>query len=477
MAFNSRSTTAVTANYSVLISDETLDVTCSSAGITLSLPSINTLSAGLIGKRCYFITKKDSTAYKVTISPFTGETIGGAASLVLASANDYVMIESDLTGSWFIREESEYSVSDTTPSVTLMVGDITMPNDLAVGENLAVTGTVAVTGATNLSSLAVSGATALSGSLTVSTTTRLTGVLTLLEDIDMSAGTTGTYDVILRDAVADALSIRRATTDMIVFDTNTPRIEITPATNIAGALQLSGGAVIVATSIEWTGHSDKRLDFARATPDFGSQEDGFFSVGSYTTAFVVANTTANSFIPIQVNLSSTGNLSVAGGQVAAARLRVDSDTNHQANTALACLQLRTDLAVNVCAVAQLSQSINLSGNVVLNQGECWVAFMQTSGAGNISGSTGELPSVLGARIGGTGTGWGYAGVFQVNSVCTTAGILKLSANDGATVPSFVNFCSANTALIKTGTASGTIVQITVAINGTAYYLNAYPTQN
>lgn len=54
-------------------------------------------------------------------------------------------------------------------------------------------------------------------------------------------GTTGTNDVNLVDGVADALSIVRGTTDMMVFNSTAPSITITPATTITGALTLTGG--------------------------------------------------------------------------------------------------------------------------------------------------------------------------------------------------------------------------------------------
>ena len=62
--------------------------------------------------------------------------------------------------------------------------------------------------------------------------------LYLGDDIDMSVNGTGVYDITLKDNVADALSIVRGTTDMMVFDTTSasPLITITPATTITGAL-------------------------------------------------------------------------------------------------------------------------------------------------------------------------------------------------------------------------------------------------
>ena len=77
-------------------------------------------------------------------------------------------------------------------------------------------------------------------SVNITPAVSITGALSLASDIDMSASATGVYDLILKDAVADALSIRRAATDMVVFDSTTPAITITPATTITGQLSLGG---------------------------------------------------------------------------------------------------------------------------------------------------------------------------------------------------------------------------------------------
>ena len=101
--------------------------------------------------------------------------------------------------------------------------------------------------------------------------------LTLSADIDMSASATGTYDIILKDSVADALSIRRAGTDVIVFDTSTPRVTITPATTITGALTASstitgGGILTISTGgASITGNTTITGDLTvTGTMDWGS---------------------------------------------------------------------------------------------------------------------------------------------------------------------------------------------------------------
>jgi len=49
-------------------------------------------------------------------------------------------------------------------------------------------------------------------------------------------GTTGTNDIKLTDSLADALSITRGGTDMVLFDSSTPRITFTPVTTFTGTI-------------------------------------------------------------------------------------------------------------------------------------------------------------------------------------------------------------------------------------------------
>ncbi|MCH8315286.1 MAG: hypothetical protein IIA64_04870 [Planctomycetes bacterium] len=88
-----------------------------------------------------------------------------------------------------------------------------------------------------------------------------TVVLTFGANVDLSfTGTTGTNDITLTDSLADALSITRGGTDMMLFDSNTPRITITPATTITGALTLSStlssGPITVGTTALITAATD-----------------------------------------------------------------------------------------------------------------------------------------------------------------------------------------------------------------------------
>lgn len=80
---------------------------------------------------------------------------------------------------------------------------------------------------------------------TVSGAKTMTGNLVMSGAVDLQfTGTTGQSEIVITDGVADGLSIKRDTTDMIVFDTTTPKITITPATDITGLITSAGGITI-----------------------------------------------------------------------------------------------------------------------------------------------------------------------------------------------------------------------------------------
>jgi len=61
-------------------------------------------------------------------------------------------------------------------------------------------------------------------------------------------GSTGTNDITLTDSLADALSITRGGTDMVVFNSSTPSITFTPDVTISGNLTVNGTTTTVDTA-------------------------------------------------------------------------------------------------------------------------------------------------------------------------------------------------------------------------------------
>ena len=88
-----------------------------------------------------------------------------------------------------------------------------------------------------VSTLATASTTTATGAVIVTGGVGIGGSVYIGANIGM-IGTTGVHNLILTDSVADALSIRRNTTDIIVFDTTTPRVTITPAVTITGVLNV-----------------------------------------------------------------------------------------------------------------------------------------------------------------------------------------------------------------------------------------------
>ncbi len=109
------------------------------------------------------------------------------------------------------------------------------------GINISTNAQLAITDTTDASSLTT-------GSFTTAGGVSIAKQLYLGDDIDMSVSGTGVYDITLKDSVADALSIVRGTTDMMVFDSSTPKITITPATTVSGVLTANNATESTSTT-------------------------------------------------------------------------------------------------------------------------------------------------------------------------------------------------------------------------------------
>ena len=211
-----------------------------------------------------------------------------------------------------IRDDS-ITLEDIADTLTLDAAFTLSGNiiNLNVSSNYAVnigtgssTGAVTIGGGSNTFAVASTG-------LDVSTAGALTGVtsITMSGDIDISASDSATYDLILKDNVADAWSIRRASTDMIVFTSTTasPLITITPATTITGALTANGGIVVgtVATGISFTGtYTGNVIDFSSSTHvPTGSNGPCLIRAGTYASP--ITNTSEDQSGLMRLYMSTT----------------------------------------------------------------------------------------------------------------------------------------------------------------------------
>jgi len=119
------------------------------------------------------------------------EYLSGAASIMKISAPDGVTITTLSASTTY----SAMSITSTTDATSLTTGSIKTAGGMAVADRLW-----------------------------------------LGDDIDMSTNTSGAYQLVLKDAQADALSIMGGATKMVLFCTDTDLITVTPPLTVTGAI-------------------------------------------------------------------------------------------------------------------------------------------------------------------------------------------------------------------------------------------------
>jgi hypothetical protein len=108
--FNPTRLVAKTAAYTATTSDSQINVDATSAGVTITLPSVSDCMSGM---RCsYKIIKTDSSVNTVTTSPASGDTVGGESARVIVNQNGYIVINAGPGRDWTVRFESPYVVED-----------------------------------------------------------------------------------------------------------------------------------------------------------------------------------------------------------------------------------------------------------------------------------------------------------------------------------------------------------------------------
>jgi len=151
------------------------------------------------------------------------------------------------------------------------------------------------------------------------------------------------------------------------------------------------------TGIDFTGTITDGINFANATPTFGS-DNAFIGIGTWTTGYDVASQTEH-FVPLQIHLDS--NTSVAK-DLACARFRVDTDAASTL-TSLTTLQLRSSIAHNVAAMAGLNCSVNVDDAVTIQTGELVVGYFSLDGTGALTNAGSNESSALVASVTNTGS--------------------------------------------------------------------------
>ena len=131
ISFNQSESTRKTSAYTITSSDSLVNVVTSSADIVITLPSLSSLGSG---SKTYKIFKTDSTAYRVIVTPATGNTIGGESTRDLTYQNAYMVVSTPIGSSsdWRVDFESPYVVEDyesatvTINATPTFFGDVTI---------------------------------------------------------------------------------------------------------------------------------------------------------------------------------------------------------------------------------------------------------------------------------------------------------------------------------------------------------------
>lgn len=107
-SFNHTAAVTQTTTYTILAADSLVNCDATSASFAVTLPSIDSLIAAGYGKKGYKIVKTDSSVNKVTVTPATGDTIGGESTRVLINDDSYMVITAEANGNWKVNYESPY---------------------------------------------------------------------------------------------------------------------------------------------------------------------------------------------------------------------------------------------------------------------------------------------------------------------------------------------------------------------------------
>lgn len=131
ITFHPTTIVAKTAAYTVTSSDSQVEVTCTSANITITLPAISSLRPGT---KAFKIIKKDATAYAVIVTPATGDTVGGESTRYLLSDEAYIVISTS-SGSltdWTVNFETAYTAEDYEAGSVTLNGTVTIFGDISI---------------------------------------------------------------------------------------------------------------------------------------------------------------------------------------------------------------------------------------------------------------------------------------------------------------------------------------------------------
>ena len=274
----------ITGNFYSINNTSVLNATTLGSGVVnSSLTSVGTLTGATLSGD--LVLQDD-----VDLALGTGSDIlvrlSTANGHACSACEDAVIALSDCDQSLHITDAAavatNWNIPGTThPNVYIHSNTTPATDYLRLGGHTGTTASIDVVGGTTLA-LEIAGNTEL--------TVTSAGLNVPANSDILFTGTTGTNDINLVDSVADALSIVRGSTDVIVFDTCTPRVTITPVTTITGLITATGGVTLPANAdIAMTGTTGTNdIVLTNALADALSVTDG-----SADILVIDTNTTGN----------------------------------------------------------------------------------------------------------------------------------------------------------------------------------------
>jgi len=257
-------------------------------------------------------TSPTTGALVVTGGLGVGEKLYVGGDLLLAFGADLYM-STALTGEYglYLKDSQADALSIIRGSTDMMVFDSSTPR-ITITPTITVTGAIVCDDGTEASST-TTGSIQTDGGLGVAKKIYAGADIVMpVGDLYMSTAATGNYEIYIKDNQADALSLVRGSTDMIVFNTSTPLITITPATTITGAFTTSGGISNtgdIASSVTATTPSLRSASAGDVALVINAHGTGTIGIGNVSTGAVTI-TPATTVTGV---LTSTGGVLVDGG--------------------------------------------------------------------------------------------------------------------------------------------------------------------
>ena len=104
--------------YNVTPTDYKLNFNCAAGDVICQLPSYK-------GRGALVITKTEASAYTVTVTPLTGQTIEGSATVILTKKDDFLTLYGTESG-WEIVDQIDNAITPTSIAIGTMATPITL---------------------------------------------------------------------------------------------------------------------------------------------------------------------------------------------------------------------------------------------------------------------------------------------------------------------------------------------------------------